>query len=287
MELTGEWKMPVGGKRSLGVIWKGDDLPDNVTIASATVTVTPATGLTLDSPVVNTAKDGVTFWATAATAGTYVVVVTAILSDSGKNVEVGVVTVGAASALTTAATNALVTVEMFEAYYGGAVSKTRADLIINGVSQEFDRFCARILKQATYTNLCLDGNGEKHLPLPSWPAASLGTVTEDGTLLTEGATADYLLYTSDDCAYLYRVSGRWLKRPKAVLLSTVLLGHSPIPADLTLACLKQCAYEYQRQALKTWGETSRSVEGGSVGMVEPGLLLDVQEVLKRYRSYGL
>jgi hypothetical protein len=187
------------------------------------------------------------------------------------------------------ADNALVTLDDAKTFLQKTTDKDVGilELLINGVSQEFDRFCGRILKQATTTALYLDGNGEKILDLPNWPAADLGTVTEDGTLLTEGDDDDYILYSSDDSAYLYRVSGVWMKKRKSVLISTADLGFSPIPADIQLACLKQCAKEFQTMALKGWGETSRSGGDGSVSVVEPGLLKDVEAVLRRYRRYGI
>ena len=186
--------------------------------------------------------------------------------------------------------NALITVDDFRSYYktSSADSEHLVEILINGVSQEFDRFCARVLKQATYVNLYLDGNGEKTLELPSCPAASLGTVTEDGTLLTESLTGDFVLYTSDQDAYLYRVSGKWLDGPRTELISTIKLGYAAIPGDIILACLKQSAKEYQTMKLQEWGETSRSTGGGgSVSLVEPGLLPDVEAVLKRYRRFSL
>lgn len=290
MELTGAWEIPVGGKWPLEFKWHGDDLPTGVTILSATKAVSPATGLTVDDPVVNAAADGVIFSATAVTVGNYAILVTASRSDGGKNIALGSVAVVAASDRTTLAANALITVADFRGYVtdAAAITKNVVETIINGISQEFDRFVGFVLKQATYTALYLDGNGEKYLPLPGYPAASLGTVTEDGTLLAEGLDDDYVLYTSDNDAYLQKIGGVWLDGPKTELISTVKLGFPTIPGDLILACLKQCAWEYQRMKRSEWGETSRSGEGGgSVSLVEPGLLPDVVAVLKRYRRAGL
>jgi hypothetical protein len=186
--------------------------------------------------------------------------------------------------------NALITVDDFRGYMGDGVSsafENLMELIINGVSQEFDRFVSRVLKQATHTNLYLDGNGEQILNLPNWPAADLGTVTEDGTLLVNGLTEDYVLYTSDDDAYLYKIGGVWLEGPKTVLISTVKLGYATIPGDVQLKCIKQCALEYQQMKKKELGESSHSRGDESVSFVELGLLPDVEAVLKRYRRYKL
>lgn len=301
MELTGAWIIPVGGKEPLEFKWGGDYLPSGVTIISATKAVSPATGLTVDDPVVNGDATGVIFWATAVTAGDYKILIVATRSDGGKNIALGYVYVAPASDRTSLAANALVTFADFMGYVPSEtpINKNLAETIINAVSTEFDRVCGRTLKQATYTNLYLDGNGERTLNLPNWPAdsATFGTVTENGTLLVNGLTGDYVLYTSDDDAYLRKVGATWpelgescaawFAGPKTVLISTVKLGYATVPGDIVLVCLKQCALEYQRAKQRTWGETSRSVGEGSVSLVEPGLLPDVEAVLKRYRRAGL
>ena len=195
--------------------------------------------------------------------------------------------------------NALITLDDFKAYYGSALTDKDhlAEIIINGVSQEFDRFCGRVLKQATYTNLYIDGNGQETLPLPNWPAASLTGVYEDSALLTEGLAYDFVLYSSDEDAYLRKVSATWpeldeatevwLEGPKTIKISSVKLGYATIPADIQLACLKQSAMEFQRMLKSEWGETSRSVGDGSIGLVEPGLLKDVEAVLRCYRRINI
>jgi hypothetical protein len=195
--------------------------------------------------------------------------------------------------------NALVTVDDLRAYLGQGVSsesETMMELLINAASQEFDRFCGRQLKQKTETNLYLDGDGTKYLYLPSCPAASVTGVYENDTLLV--VDTDYLVYTSDHDAYLLKyyptwpelTSGGfpvWAKGHKTVKISSVLLGYATVPSDIVLGCLKQCAVEYQRMKQKTWGETSRSSESQSVSVVEPGLLPDVEAVLKRYRRVAV
>lgn len=193
--------------------------------------------------------------------------------------------------------NALTTVEKFRTYVGEKSSEydTLIEDIINSVSQEFDRFAGRGLKQTAHTNLYIDGTGTEYLPLPSWPAASVTGVYEDDVLLTEGLDEDYVVYTSDHDAYLRKVNptwpelveaaGVWLEGPKTIKITSVSLGYATVPADIVLACLKQGAVEYLRMKQKTWGETSRSNEGQSVSTVDPGLLPDVVAVLKRYQRY--
>lgn len=290
MEITGEWTIPVGGKAQPAFVWKGDDLPTSVTILSATKTVSPAAGLTVTDPVVNSASDGVSIWATGVTAGTYTVVIIATRSDGGLNVALAFITVTAASKATSLASNALIAVADLARVLGEDVSTGLAEMVINSVSQEFDRYVGRVLKQTAYTNLYLDGNGLRYLNLPSWPVATspaMGALTEDGVTLTEGVDSDYILYTSDYEGYMERVGGVWLKGSKTIKIASVSLGYATVPADLVLACAKQSAVEYQKAKLKGWNEMSRSIEGGSVSFVEPGLMPDVVEVLKRYRRLAV
>jgi hypothetical protein len=295
MELTGEWTIPIGGKWPLSFTWKNDDLPTGVTIASATKTVSPASGLTVGDPTLNSASDGVNFWAEAVTAGSYTILIVATRSDGGKNVALGFVSVPAVTKATSLASNALISVADLSRLMGEEVSTGLAEMVINSVSSEFDRYTGRTLKQTAYTNLYIDGNGDKILQLPNWPAASVTGVYEDDTLLTEGLDYDYTVYTSDDEAYLYKLSSTWpgllsesavwAKGPKTIKITSVSLGYATIPGDLVLAATKQAAVEYLRAKQKTWNDTSRSVETGSVSLVEPGLLPDVEAVLKRYRRF--
>jgi len=291
MELTGEWTIPVGGKWPLNFTFKDDDLPTGITVSSVgTPTTTPATGITVGTPAVNAASDGFSFWVTATAAGTYAIAFAVTRSDTGINIVLGLVTVVAAAKPTALAANALITVADLSRLLGEEVPTALAEMVINSVSQEFERYVGRVLKQVAYTNLYLDGNGMHYLYLPSWPVATspaMGAVTENDVTLTEGVDEDYVLYTSDDAAYLYRVGAVWLKGPKTVKIASVSLGYATVPADLQLACAKQCAVEYQKSRLKGWNETSRSIEGGSISQVEPGLLPDVVEVLKRYRGLGI
>lgn len=193
--------------------------------------------------------------------------------------------------------NALITVADLRSYMALASSDSDdlIEVIINGVSTEFDRFVGRTLKQTAYTNLYLDGNGETILDFPNWPAATVTGVYENDVLLTAGDDYDYIVVSSDDDAYLQKLSASWIEVDDAVSgwyegtrtvkVSSCLLGYATIPADLALACLKQSALEFQRMKKKEWGETSRSVGDGSVSLLDPGLLPDVVAVLKRYRRY--
>ncbi len=300
MELTGDWTMPVGAKWPLGVKWSGDELPSGVTILSATKTVTPSTGLTVDDPVVNSAADGVTFWATAVTAGTYSILILGTRSDGGVNPALGQVAVVAATSRTSLATTALITTADLAGVLGEEPSKNLAESIINAVSVEFDRYCGRTFAKTTYTNTYLDGWGRQDLCLPYGPVVGTATVYEDDVALTEGIDEDYILRSGeapDYLARLERVGGKWLKGSKVVKITltagfvvqgaTLGTGETALPADIVQACAEQCAVRYMRAKQKRWDETSRSIEGASTSFVEAGLLPDVKVVLDRYRRLGI
>jgi hypothetical protein len=73
----------IGEKDYIGFRFQGDDMPSGVTVASGTVAVSPATGLTLGSgTAVLSGTDGVYAWVTAVTAGTYEVKFTVLFSDT-------------------------------------------------------------------------------------------------------------------------------------------------------------------------------------------------------------
>lgn len=279
MELTGEWTIPVGGKWPLEFVWKSDDLPTGVTISSATKSVSPATGLTVGDPVVNAAADGVTFSAEAATAGFYTILIVATRSDTYKNIALGYVTVVAASKATSLASNALISVADLARVLGESVETGLAETVINSVSQEFEDEVDCDLSNDTYTAEALTGNGRSYFYLPRWPVTAVTTVVEDDATLTEDTdfSVDYAN------GILKRMGGLLWSTTEGELVVTYAAGYESVPADIALACAKQCAVEYQRAKQKSWDETSRSHGDGSVSLVEAGLLPDVRAVLERYQ----
>jgi hypothetical protein len=77
--------MHIGEIDYVGFRFRGEDLPTGVTVVSATVAVSPATGLTLHSTtalITTLPADGAYAWLTAVTAGEYDVTFTVIFSDT-------------------------------------------------------------------------------------------------------------------------------------------------------------------------------------------------------------
>lgn len=184
--------------------------------------------------------------------------------------------------------NALITLEELKEYIQES-SPDRDNLFItfiNSMSDFADSYTDRNIREAIYTDLELDGNGQKELWLPNYPVDSVTKLEEDDIELTEGNDNDYILYAPE--GRLVKVSGVWLKGYKTIKL-TYKAGYActAIPYDLRLACMKQIAKEWNDYKMKRWGESARSSEDGSVSMFEMSLLPDVKEILNRYRRFSL
>lgn len=178
--------------------------------------------------------------------------------------------------------NALITLEDLKTYLEKSDDNHDPilEMIINSVSSFFDKYVDFQLKQKTYTDLYLDGNGQEELWLSFYPVASITSLKENDIALTEGTDEDYIQYLEE--GLLVRI-GVWLKGRKKIKISCSG-GFATIPKDLQLACMQQCAVEFQRLTKKEWGETSRSFPDGSVSIsIEENLLSYVKEVLDRYR----
>lgn len=160
------------------------------------------------------------------------------------------------------------------------------ELLIDGVSALFDSYCGHQFAEATDTTLYLDGNGERELELPRWPVTSIATVELNDIALTEGADEDYVLYSSNHDAYLWKTAGTWGTGKKSIKLTTFKAGFTAalMPSDVEVAALKQIGKEYQKWKAKNWAETSRSFPDGSISMSTENLLPEVKETLSRWKK---
>jgi hypothetical protein len=182
--------------------------------------------------------------------------------------------------------NALITLADLKTHLGitDTANDPTLELLINAMSNRFDVETSRNLKQATYTNLLLDGNGERDLSLPNYPVSAIAALTEDDITLTENT--DYFLYSSNFDGYLRKLyDGLWNTGSKNIKI-TMTAGFSSVPSDIQLVCLKQCGKEWQTWKEKNWGETSRSFPDGSVAFESKDLLDDVKAILNRYARLG-
>lgn len=184
--------------------------------------------------------------------------------------------------------NALVTVAELRDYLGltSSDSAVALEIIVNSVSQEFEDEVDCDLFSDTYTSEAIDGSGRSYLYLPHWPVTTFTSCVEDGETLVKDTDyfvdmANGILTKSRTPWPTYEYQLNWTTQRGGVV-NTYIAGYAAVPADIKLACLKQCAVEYQRMKQKTWGETSRSIGDGSSSYSEPGLLPDVKAVLERY-----
>ena len=198
------------------------------------------------------------------------------------------------------ATASLITLAQLKAYLpdftGGTKYDALFETLIDGVSESFNAYVGRALAKTNYTAVYFDGNGKESLILPNYPIASITSITEDGTALTEGEDSDYLLYAAT--GILKRVNGAWYKGSKTIKLTyiagyvvqgaTATAPDIALPADLKMACMVQVAREWKKATLSEWGVISKSSpDGMSVTRTETGLLKEVREILDKYRSFFL
>lgn len=116
--------------------------------------------------------------------------------------------------------NALVTLARQKTYLQEETSDhdTILEMLINGVSSFFDLFTERTqLREQTYTNLLLDGNGKNRLYVPDFPINSISALEETDVALTEDT--DFYVYSRHNQGYLKRNGDTWLAGHKNIDLS--------------------------------------------------------------------
>lgn len=171
------------------------------------------------------------------------------------------------------------------------------EVILNAISDTFDRYVGRALAKAAYTAAYLDGNGRPTLYLPNRPVVSITSIEEDDETLTEGEEYNYMLY-AEEGKLVKTEGGIWMKGPKTIKITytagyvvqgaTPEAGETALPADLWLACAMQAAREWKKAQQNEWGMTSKSSpDGATIQRVEAGLMKKVREILDKYRSFSL
>lgn len=253
------------------------------TIQSVTAVVD--TGLTAEG-VAAFSGTLVTQWVSGGTAGGYYFVTFTAVTNAGAIIVRPVIVrvILDIKPVTTDTTINLVLLDDVKAMIGKATDEDTGiiEMFINGVSVAFNAYTRRTLRETTYATLYLDGNGQEMISLPNFPVASIASVIEDDITLVEGDEEDYLLYTSDNDAYLRRMGGCWTTLPKGIKLTSFKAGFSIVPWDLKMAALKQIGAEFDRYQKKDWATSSITFPDGSLTRVESGLLPDVKEILNRY-----
>lgn len=187
----------------------------------------------------------------------------------------------------------LITLDQLKVYLGpgftGNVNDALMELLIDSVSEQFNKWLDRALPKTTYTSLTLNGPDGPDLILPNFPVVSITSIYEDSVLLTEGS--DY--YVNYSAGIVHRIGGDWIKGWNEIVITYVAgyvvqgatpsTGETALPADLRLACSIQAAREWKKTQGSEWGESARSFPDGSTTRIERGLLKEVEEILGGYR----
>jgi len=158
------------------------------------------------------------------------------------------------------------------------------ELLINSVSTFLDGETNRNLKEQTYTNLLLDGNGKVLLWLPDYPVGSI-TLKEDGVTLVEGT--DFRVHDSDFEGYLERLDDNWSDEETQNIDFTGKLGMATIPSDLQLACFWLVAQQFKSFSLSDWGEASRGFPEGNISKFDRDIPDFIQRTINRYKRIRL
>lgn len=154
------------------------------------------------------------------------------------------------------------------------------ELIINGLSQEFENYCDRIFKRANYIEY-IDGDGSQYLYPVNYPLVSVSSIYDDSdwvyganTLIT--ATE----YGIIDGVYVAMKSGYFSLGTKNIKI-TYSGGYTTIPADLILAATLESAKMFKNR--KDINVVSRSISDGSINFEPTSFLPAVKQILDRYK----
>jgi hypothetical protein len=297
----------IGETEYIGFTFAGDDVAGGATLVSGTYYASPSSGLTTSGPTATITDDakGLYGFVTAATAGEYVVTFTCQFSDG--RILIRLYRISVPQPIVTS--KALVAIDVLKTQLGIKPEQTdwddMLDLIVESVSESFSRYVDYPLAKTTLTDVYLDGNGKRDLYLP-WKMISALTLEEDGTVLTEGDDADYVLY--GDIGMVHRVrsvwglqewGGVWPVLPHTLKATSVTAGYvvqdatpatgeTALPADLKYACIAQCQVEWKHSQHSDRGVTSRTMPDGTVSKTTAGGFdPTVKDILDRYRRYGI
>lgn len=116
--------------------------------------------------------------------------------------------------------NALVTLARQKTYLKetAVTHDTILEMLINGVSSFFDLFAERTtLREQSYSNVLLDGNGKNRLYVPDFPINSISALEESDVALVEDT--DFYVYSRHNQGYLKRNGDNWLEGHKNIDLS--------------------------------------------------------------------
>ena len=191
----------------------------------------------------------------------------------------------------------LTTLQNVKDYLGVPIASQADDLflaaLISRASALCEKYCDRVLGQATYTDEEYDGRDSDSIWLKQYPVASVANVKIDGSLL---AASDYVLYK--DQGRIRKKSGNFAGSniDSAGVLSdarapgvrnvtvTYTAGYATIPLDLEQAVIELVKRKYQHRQKGDENIVSRTLPGGeSVSYSVADLLPETKMVLDMYR----
>ena len=156
-------------------------------------------------------------------------------------------------------------------------------LIVSGVSDRMEKYMRRTIAATTYTSEVHESVGYDAVVLDHGPVISVTTVIEGATTLT---TADWRLDGGSLTRLVGTVRSGWAKGDVFV---TYRAGYNLVPKSLELACVEQCAHEWQQTAagdsrLGLAGKDTPAGDSESFAHTASGFVPNVIEAMLPYVS---
>ena len=139
--------------------------------------------------------------------------------------------------------NALITLAELDTFLQITIGNSDySNTLINFASDFIEKYCNRILNDATYTSEVYDGNGEFELYLKNVPINSVSAIhnwdTYNNTSVYEYTEhTEYMIYKVEGFIYL---RGGWTRGRRNFQI-TYNDGYETIPYDLRKACADLCS----------------------------------------------
>lgn len=162
--------------------------------------------------------------------------------------------------------------------------------IMNRVLKAIETYTGRNLEERTYTDLYLNGSGNRFLRLPNYPIISITSIYDDDSLV---ASTKYFINKEKGMLILKDGEGNWTEGIYTIKI-TYTAGYKQgatgasveFPKDLESAWVKQTAKEWQDKEHSLLGISSRSAADGSISYIEKGeFLKEVESILQRYKKF--
>lgn len=162
--------------------------------------------------------------------------------------------------------------------------------LINRAYKILERYCSRVMKQATYVEY-YDGDGSADLLVNQWPIISVASIYDDLNRVFDSGTlvpaADYVIYKERGLIRINAldlVSQGIFQRGTQNIKLTYDAGYATIPADLEDAGIQMVEHMFNRSA--TGGFLSGSLGSRSESYDNDQIPQAVRRTLNAYRKRG-